>query len=93
VKRAVADQKEEDADDDAGANLRPGGAKTFCQAPDEENRAGDQVAKARRVERRDRFHGIPNGKVRGTPDEVDGKERENNRDAMSTGNGRRGRWR
>src|SRR6266481_3043974 len=82
MKRAVADKKKEHADDDAGANLRPGRPKTFCQAPREENRAGGQVAKPRSVERRNGFHGIANREVRGAPDEVDGKKGKNNRDAM-----------
>src|SRR6266446_5722181 len=76
VKRAMADQKEEKTDDDTGANLRPGGSKTLCQAPHQENRAGDQMAEARSIKRRNRFHGVTNGEVRGTPDEVDGKERK-----------------
>src|SRR5260370_41554083 len=86
VKRAVANEKKEKADDDAGANLRPGGSKTLCKAPHQENRAGDQMAEARSIKRRNRFHGVTNGEVRGTPDEVDGKERKNNCHAMSAGN-------
>src|SRR5216683_7269924 len=74
VERAMADKKEKYADDDAGADLRPGGSKTFCQAPDEKNRASNQVAEACGVERRNRFHGITNREVRGTPNEVDGKK-------------------
>src|SRR5260370_35414713 len=88
----MADKKEKYADDDAGANLRPGGAKTSCQAPDEENRAGNQVSGAGGVKRRNRFHGVTNRKVGGSPDDVNGKKRNNNRDAMSTGNERRGGW-
>src|SRR6266704_4730445 len=90
MKRAVADEKKECADDNAGANLRPGRPKTFCQAPREENRSRCQVAQPRGVEWRNRFHGIANREVRGAPDEVNGKKGENNRDAMSTGHGPRG---
>jgi len=57
VKRAVANQEEEGANDDAGANLRPSGAETLGPAPDEEDQAGDQVADACGVERRNGFHG------------------------------------
>src|SRR5216684_214122 len=78
VKRAVANEKKEKADDDAGANLRPGGSQTFCQAPREENCPGDQVAEACGVQRWNRFHGVTNRKVRGTPDKVDGKKGKGN---------------
>src|SRR6267378_5650688 len=82
VKRAVADEKEKYADDDAGANLRPGRPQSFSQAPDEENRARYQVAKARGVERGNRFHGVTNREVRGTPDEVDGEKGKDDGSAL-----------
>jgi len=84
VKRAVADEKEKYADDDAGANLRPSGSQSLSQAPDEENRARYQVAEARGVERRNRFHGVTNREVRGTPYEVDGEKGQNDGGAMQS---------
>ena len=93
MKRAVADEKEKYADDDAGANLRPGRPQSFSQAPDEENRARYQVAKARGVERGNRFHGVTNREVRGTPDEVDGEKGKDDGSALQA-RARRGhnRW-
>jgi len=44
MQRAVANQKKEKTDDDAGADLSPGWTKTLCQAPDKKNRASKQVA-------------------------------------------------
>src|SRR5207245_4444518 len=82
MKRTVADKKEKYADDDAGANLRPGGSQPLGKAPGEENRARYQVAEARGVERRNRFHSVTNRKVGGTPDEVDGEKRKNDGGAM-----------
>src|SRR5438552_1892391 len=84
MKRAVADQKEECADNDAGANLRPGGRKMFCQAPDEENRAGRQVAEAGGVEWGNRLHGITNRQVCGAPDEADGKKGKDDEGAIQS---------
>jgi len=73
MQRAVADEKEEDPDDEAGADLRPGGAQTFGQAP-EKNRTRGEVANSRRVERRNGFNGIANGQIRGAPNHVNGKK-------------------
>src|SRR6266550_4603823 len=84
VKRAVTDKKEKYADDDAGAHLRPGGSQSLSKAPDEENRAGYQVTEARGVERRNRFHGVTNRQVGGTPDEVDGEKGKNDGSAMQS---------
>src|SRR5229473_8691393 len=77
VERAVADKKEECADDDAGANLRPSRSKTLCQAPGEQNRARYQVPEAGGVKRRNCFHGVTNREVCRSPDDVNGKKRKN----------------
>jgi len=74
MQRAVADEKEEDPDDEAGADLRPGGAQTFGQAPEKKNRTRGEVANSRRVERRNGFNGIANGQIRGAPNHVNGKK-------------------
>ena len=56
----------------------------FCQAPDEQNRAGDQVAEAGGVEWGNRFHGITNRQVCGAPDEVDGKKGKDDEGAIQS---------
>src|SRR5439155_10152604 len=92
VQGSVANQKEEETDDEAGANLGPRWAKTFCQAPSKKNRAGGQVAEARGVERRNRFNGVTNREVCGTPDEVNGEKGKNDAGAIEP-RARRSYWR
>src|SRR5216684_787875 len=43
VQGAVATEKEESADDEAGADLRPGGPQALGKAPRQKNQAGDEV--------------------------------------------------
>jgi len=74
VQRAVADEKEESADDDAGVNLRPGGAQALGKAPEEENCPRSEMTDASRIERGNRLDSVTNGQIGGTPDQVNGKE-------------------
>src|SRR6266403_3046890 len=85
VQGAVANQKEEKTDDEAGPDLGPGRPQAFREAPNKKNRAGDQVAQARGVERRDCLNGVTNREVRGTPDKVNGEKGKNDRGAIQRG--------
>src|SRR5215470_7040610 len=76
MQSSVAHQKEQQPDDDAGADLRPGGLLPFRQSPNEKRSARDQMAQARGVERRNRPDGVPDGEIRRTPDDVDGQKRQ-----------------
>src|SRR5207244_12543690 len=64
VQRTVADEKEENANDDTRADLRPGGAEAFRPAPEEKNRPRGEVAHSGRVERWDGFNRIANSQIR-----------------------------
>src|SRR5260370_36662355 len=88
---AVADEKEESADDDAGANLRPGGAQALGQAPEKENRACSKMSDAGRIERRNCLDGVTNSKVGGAADQGDGQERKHHGGAIQPRPGRGGR--
>src|SRR5215472_1330637 len=82
MQRTVADEKEEDPDDEAGAELRPGGALAFGQAPEKKNRARGEVANSGGVERRNGSNGIANGQIRGAPNQVNGKKAEDHGEAV-----------
>src|SRR5690242_5875641 len=84
VQRTVANEKEEDADDDAGTDLRPSGTQALGHAPGEKNGACKKMPEARRVKRRNAFHCITNGQIGGSPDEVNGKKAEDNSKAMAS---------
>src|SRR5438552_2762782 len=85
---SVANQKEEETDDEAGAELGPGRPQAFREAPSKKNRAGGQVAQACGVERRNRFNGVTNREVCGTPDEVNGEKGKNDGGAIEPRAGR-----
>src|SRR5215472_223503 len=82
MQRAVPDEKEEDPDDEAGADLRPGGAQTFGQAPEKKDRTRGEVPNSGRVERRNGFNGIANGQIRGSPNQVNGKKAKDDGEAV-----------
>ena len=88
METAVPNEKKEKADDEAGANLCPCGAKALCQAPEEKNGAGGKMTEAGSVKRRDGFNGVTNGEIGGTPDQIDGEKSKNDGGAIQM----RPRW-
>src|SRR5713101_1274630 len=82
VQGAVSAKKKEGANDDAGADLRPGGPQALGQAPQEENNARSQVPEAGGVKRGNRFDSIANAEVRRAPDEIDGQKTKYDRSAI-----------
>src|SRR5204863_4023703 len=92
VQRAVANQKKEKTDDEAGADLGPARPQAFCEAPGKKDRASRQMPQACSVERRNRFNGVTNREVCGTPDEVNGEKGKNDAGAIEP-RARRSYWR
>src|SRR5215831_16035240 len=82
MQRPVANEKEENADDDAGADLRPSGTQALSQTPCEKNGTGNEMPEAGGVKRRNAFNRISNCQVRGSPDEVNSKKARDDRKAM-----------
>src|SRR5882762_9363466 len=70
----MAEEKKEEADDYAGAHLRPGGPLAFRQCPSQQNAACHKMPEARSVERGNSFHSVADGEVGGTPDHVNCQE-------------------
>ena len=90
VQRAVANQKKEEANDDASADLRPSGTQALGQAPGDKNGACKEMPEARGVERRNAFHCITNGQIGGSPNEVNGKKAKDDGNAVPPLQRRRG---
>src|SRR6266568_3572213 len=82
MQRTVANEKEEESNDDAGANLRPRGTQPLGLAPGEKNGACKEMPEARRVERRNAFHCITNGQIGGSPDEINGEKAKDHGNAV-----------
>ena len=82
---AVATEKEESADDEAGADLRPGGPQALGKAPRQKNQAGDEVPDSGGVERGDGLHGVADGEIRGAPDQVDREKGKEHHGAIQAG--------
>src|SRR5262245_34157903 len=93
MQRPVANEKEENADDDAGADLRPSGTQALSQTPCEKNGTGNEMPEAGGVKRRNAFNRICNCQVSGSPDDVNSKKARDDRNAMaSLESTRRGHW-
>src|ERR1041384_5569843 len=82
VQRTVANEKEEDSNNDAGTDVRPSRTQAPGQAPGEKNGACKQMPEARGGKRRYAFDCITNGQIGGSPDEVNGEETKDNRNAV-----------
>src|SRR5260370_39452891 len=83
-------QEKRRRNDDAGADLRPGGPQALGQAPQEENNARSQVPEAGGGKRGNRFDSIANAEVRRAPDEIDGQKTKYDRSAIQLRPGARG---
>jgi len=80
MQSAVADQEKQKSDDDTGAKLRPARTLPFCEGPEEQNRARDEMPEARGVKRAElnrRRSGSPGS---GAPNNINGEEGGNHAD-------------
>src|SRR5215469_5393525 len=89
MQRPVADEKEENADDDASADLRPSGTQAFGQAPNKKDGTSGEMPEAGGVKRRNAFNRISNCQVSGSPNDVNSKKARDDRNAMASIEGMR----
>src|ERR1700730_8405396 len=74
MQRAVPTEEKQRADDYAGAQLGARWPQPLPETPQQQNRTSDEVAESRSVQRRNGLDGIPDGQIRGAPDDVNCKE-------------------
>src|ERR1700747_2936655 len=85
MNQTVATDEKEKACDDAGAQLRSCRPQFLYEAPGNQERACNQVANAGGVEGRNCLHRVADREKRGTPDEPNGSECEQDGNAIWRG--------